>query len=85
MMYVLRLRQWSARRYSRAVCNLSAAGSWPAPEHDARGNMKVGPKGDDPTVKFHFKYDAWNRQVEVRATNGGNPGDLIATYRGRKR
>ena len=46
--------------------------------------MLSGPKPDDPTVRQHYKWDAWNRMVAVYADddqNPGNPGDLVATHR----
>ena len=36
------------------------------------------------TTRQHYKYDAWNRLVEVRADSTGTPGtpgDIVATYR----
>ena len=32
------------------------------------------------TTRIHCVYDAWNRLVEVRADNSGDPGALIAEY-----
>ncbi|MEN6304798.1 MAG: RHS repeat-associated core domain-containing protein, partial [Armatimonadia bacterium] len=29
---------------------------------------------------IHTRYDAWNRLMEVRADDSGEPGDLLATY-----
>ena len=43
------------------------------PQYDRAGNML-----SDGTR--HYKYDAWNRLVEVRADDSGDPGDVIATY-----
>jgi len=57
---------------------------WIDPNYDPAGNMASGPRGDAPTTRLHFKWDAWNRLCEVRAdSNGspGTPGDLIASYR----
>jgi len=54
--------------------------AWVTPAHDARGNMTSGPKPGAETTKLHFVYDAWNRLVQVKADNGGSPGDIIATY-----
>ena len=54
-----------------------------SPEFDAAGNMISGPRPDDPLVRQHYIYDAWNRLVEVRADNpdnSGSPGDAIATF-----
>ena len=56
------------------------------PLYDAAGNMISGPRPDDPLVRQHYIYDAWNRLVEVRADNpdnpdnSGSPGDAIATF-----
>ena len=57
---------------------------WIDPNYDPAGNMASGPRGDAPTARLHFKWDAWNRLCEVRAdSNGspGTPGGLIASYR----
>ena len=39
---------------------------WITPEYDSAGNMTVMPQPNDPTKKFHCKYDGWHRLVEVR-------------------
>ena len=54
---------------------------WAEPAYDARGNMTTGPKPGSETVRLHFVFDAWNRLVEVRADDDGDPGDIVATYR----
>jgi len=56
-------------------------GSWIVPGYDAAGNMTSGPSPLDPTVRRHYKWDAWNRLVEVKADNNGSPGALVAEYR----
>ena len=43
------------------------------PGYDRAGNML-----SDGTR--HSKYDGWNRLVEVRADDSGDPGDVSATY-----
>ncbi|MCC5828793.1 MAG: RHS repeat-associated core domain-containing protein [Phycisphaeraceae bacterium] len=58
--------------------------AWINPAHDLAGNMVVAPDGLDPTEKRHLVYDAWNRLVEVRVDDAGDPGQpgaLVATYR----
>ena len=56
-------------------------GSWIVPGYDAAGNMLSGPKPDNPTVRQHYKWDAWNRLVAVYADDNNEPGDLIEEYR----
>jgi len=55
-------------------------GGWISPSYDAAGNMISGPKPGDETTRVHYRYDAWNRLVAVRADDFGEPGDLIAEY-----
>jgi RHS repeat-associated protein len=55
-------------------------GGWPAPTYDAAGNMVSGPRGDTPTTRIWFKWDAWNRMVQVNTDSGGSPGGTIASY-----
>lgn len=50
------------------------------PEFDAVGNMISAGRSDNPTVRQHYKYDAWNRLVEVRPDDGsGNPDPNAVT------
>jgi len=50
---------------------------WAVPEYDARGNMITMPKPDSPASAMVCVYDAWNRMVQARNSDGG----VIATYR----
>jgi RHS repeat-associated protein len=50
---------------------------WVTPEYDARGNMITMPKPDSPASAMVCVYDAWNRMVQSRNSDGG----VIATYR----
>jgi RHS repeat-associated protein len=50
--------------------------SWPSPAHDAAGNMLTAPRPLDLGNSFDFKWDAWNRPVEVK--NSG--GSVVAGY-----
>ena len=64
----------------------TAGADWVVPAYDARGNMTSGPKPSGPntgdeTTKLHFKYDAWNRLIDVRNDDEGDPGTIIVTYR----
>jgi YD repeat-containing protein len=40
--------------------------NWADPTYDAAGNMTAMPNAYSPTSNLSFKYDAWNRLVEVR-------------------
>ncbi len=51
--------------------------NWITPEYDSAGNMTVMPQPNNPTKKFHCKYDAWNRLVEV---TGDDKVTLVARY-----
>ncbi|MCX5653144.1 MAG: hypothetical protein NTY65_00615 [Planctomycetota bacterium] len=46
--------------------------------------MSQAPVPAAETTRQHYKYDAWNRLVEVRADSTGTPGTpgaIVATYR----
>ena len=58
----------------------SITGGWITPEYDAAGNMISGPRAGDETTRVHYVYDAWNRLVEVRADDSGEPGTLIGGW-----
>ena len=56
---------------------------WIDPAYDDAGNMISGPQPGAESARLHFTYDAWNRLVQVRADDPGNPGqpgDTIAEY-----
>jgi hypothetical protein len=63
----------------RATTSISGGG-WNSPGYDAAGNIASGPKAGAETTRLHFVYDAWNRLVQVKADNAGQPGEVIATY-----
>jgi RHS repeat-associated protein len=64
-----------------ASITASVGDNWVDPKYDAAGNMTSGPKPGAETTRIHMKYNAWNKLVEVRADNDGDPGDLVAEYR----
>jgi RHS repeat-associated protein len=64
-----------------ASITASVGDNWIDPGYDAAGNMTSGPKPGSETVRLHFVFDAWNRLVEVKADDDGDPGAIIATYR----
>jgi RHS repeat-associated protein len=68
-------------RTANAVNEISAiSGGWITPSYDDAGNLVSGPKPDSGTTPVHYSYDAWNRLLEVRADDSGEPADLIAKY-----
>ncbi len=71
----------SQTRTANAVNEITnITGGWITPSYDAAGNMISGPRPGDETTSVHYVLDAWNRLVEVRADDSGEPGDLIAEY-----
>jgi len=71
----------SQTRAANAVNEISnITGGWITPSYDDAGNMVSGPKSGDEDTRIHYVYDVWNRLVEVRADDSGEPGDLIAIY-----
>ncbi len=74
----------SQTRAANAVNEItSISGGWVTPSYDRAGNMISGPKPGDETTRVHYRYDAWNRLVQVYADdsqNPGQPGDVIAEY-----
>jgi hypothetical protein len=52
-------------------------GDWIVPAYDARGNMTSGPKPNSPASAMTCVYDAWNRMVQAKNSDGS----IIATYR----
>ena len=71
----------SQTRTANAVNEITnITGGWITPSYDDAGNMISGPKPDSGTTRVHYLYDAWNRLIEVRADDSGEPGDLIAKY-----
>jgi RHS repeat-associated protein len=50
---------------------------WVQPTYDARGNMITMPKPDSPASALVCVYDAWNRMVKAKNSDGS----IIATYR----
>jgi RHS repeat-associated protein len=55
---------------------------WGAVAHDALGNMTRIPKPSALGSRYACVWDAWNRLVEVKETDGsGNPTSTVATYR----
>ena len=71
----------SQSRTANAVNEITGiTGGWITPAYDDAGSMISGPKPGDETTRVHYVYDAWNRLVEVRADDSGEPGDLIAEY-----
>jgi RHS repeat-associated protein len=55
---------------------------WGAVAHDAMGNMTRIPKPSALASRYACVWDAWNRLVEVKETDGsGNPTTTVATYR----
>jgi len=63
------------------ITSITPANPWINPTYDDAGNMITAPKPGAEGTRIHMKYDAWNRMVEVRADNNGQPGDLIITAR----
>ncbi|MCX5653082.1 MAG: polymorphic toxin-type HINT domain-containing protein [Planctomycetota bacterium] len=62
----------------------SQGDNWIDPKYDAAGNMSQAPVPGAETTRQHYKFDAWNRLVEVRADSTGTPGTpgaIVATYR----
>ncbi|MCL4176188.1 MAG: hypothetical protein KJ072_00350 [Verrucomicrobia bacterium] len=54
---------------------------WGAVVHDALGNMTRIPKSSSPANRYACIWDAWNRLVEVKETDGsGNPTTTVAAY-----
>jgi RHS repeat-associated protein len=54
---------------------------WGAVVHDALGNMTRIPKPSAPANRYACIWDAWNRLVEVKETDGsGNPTTTVAVY-----
>jgi len=71
----------SQTRATNAANEITAiTGGAVTPEYDRAGNMISGPDPANQAVRLHYVYDAWNRLVEVRADDSGDPGDLIAQY-----
>jgi len=62
------------------IGTISGQLDWIDPAYDSAGNMISGPKAGDEDTRLHFVYDAWNRMTEVRADDGGEPGDPVAAY-----
>ncbi|MBI1373852.1 MAG: LEPR-XLL domain-containing protein [Phycisphaera sp.] len=67
-------------RDANAANEITDISSGMIPTYDEAGNMTSGPSPDDPNVRMHFTYDAWNRLVAVHDDNTGVPGSTIATY-----
>ncbi len=54
---------------------------WGAVVHDPVGNMTRIPKPSIPANRYACIWDAWNRLVEVKETDGsGNPTTTVAVY-----
>jgi RHS repeat-associated protein len=71
----------SQTRTANGANEISAiTGGWITPGYDQAGNMISGPKPGSGTTRVHYVYDAWNRLVEVRADDSGEPGGWIAEY-----
>ncbi|HAV63026.1 MAG TPA: hypothetical protein DCY13_11755, partial [Verrucomicrobiales bacterium] len=48
--------------------------AWPTPTQDAVGNLTKVPQPNSLGGSYDLKYDAWNRLVEVKVTNGSVVG-----------
>jgi RHS repeat-associated protein len=67
--------------HTNAPAGSISGGGWVLPKYDAAGNMSQAPMPGTETTRQHYKYDAWNRLVQVNADNNGTPGAIVATYR----